>query len=79
MLEAYRFYKGKGIFNKVRYKKQHEAVSSYIDAHYPDAFYSDITETGTGWSCIVHSKNTKIMLYMSKASDGRYVFWEKTI
>ena len=75
--EVYRFYKGRGIFNKIRYKKQHEAVSNYMETHYPDAFYSDIVETADGWSCIITDKNRKVMLYMTKTDSGTFIFWEK--
>lgn len=75
--EAYRFYKGKGIFNKIRYKAQHEAVSNYMETHYPNAFYSDIIEAENGWSCIITDKNRRILLYMTKTDDGTFIFWEK--
>ncbi len=77
--EAYRFYKGKGIFNKIRFENQHEAVSNYLEHHYPNAFYSDITETDDGWSCIVNNKGERIILYMTKTPDDIFVFWEKKI
>lgn len=78
-LEAYRFYKGKGIFNKIRFKEQHEAVSNYLETHYPDAFYSDITETPEGWSCVINKREEKIVLYMTKTPEDMFVFWEKKI
>ncbi len=75
--EAYRFYKGKGIFNKVRYKKQHEAISNYLETHYPNAFYSDIIETENGWSCIINNMGQKTVLCLTKTEDDTFVFWEK--
>ncbi|MBR4720207.1 MAG: hypothetical protein IK057_00435 [Clostridia bacterium] len=75
--EAYRFYKGKGIFNKLRYKQQHEAVSNYLETHYPNALYSDIIEVDSGWSCVVTDGGRKIMLYFTRAEDGTFIFWEK--
>lgn len=77
--EAYRFYKGKGIFNKIRYKRQHEAISKYLETHYPYAFYSDVAEVDTGWSCIVTNGNKKVMLYLTEAENNTFVFWEKEI
>jgi len=77
--EGYRFYKGKGIFNKFRYKKQHEAVSNYLETHYPNAFYSDIVETDDGWSCILNDSGKKVMLYMTKTDNNTFIFWEKQI
>ncbi|MBR6392010.1 MAG: hypothetical protein IKS12_01880 [Eubacterium sp.] len=74
---AYRCYKGQGIFNKVRYKAQHEAVSNYVETHYPNAFYSDIIEADNGWSCIVTDGGRKIVLYLTKTDSGTFIFWEK--
>lgn len=76
---AYRFYKGKGIFNKIRFKEQHEAVVCYLETRYPDAFYSDIAPTDDGWSCVINSGSKKTVLYMTKADNGTFVFWEKDI
>ncbi len=78
-VEAYRFYKGKGLFNKVRYAKQHEAVGNYMETHYPGGFYSDLTETDEGWSCIVTYGGRRIVLYMTLSSDGTFIFWEKEV
>ena len=77
--EAYRFYKGKGFFNKIRYAKQHDAVGNYIETHYPGAFYSDITPTEDGWSCIATVGSERIVIYFTKTSDDTFVFWEKQI
>lgn len=79
LFEVYRLYKGKGIFNKLRYKQQHEAVSNYMETHHPGAFYSDISETGSGWTCVINEKNRRIMLCLSRTPDGVFVFWEKEI
>lgn len=79
LFEVYRLYKGKGIFNKLRYKQQHEAVSNYMETHHPGVFYSDISETGSGWTCVINEKNRRIMLYLSRTPDGVFVFWEKEI
>lgn len=75
--EAYRFYKGRGIFNKLRYKKQHDALGNYLETHYPGAFYSDIIEVDGGWSCIVNSGGRQIVVCMTNTEDGTFVFWEK--
>lgn len=79
VFEAYRLYKGKGIFNKVRFKCQHEAVSNYVESHYPGAFYSDISATGNGWACTIQNNNKNIMLYLSETPEGMFVFWEKEL
>lgn len=31
---------GKGLFNKPRFKEQHERVANYVETHYPNAVYS---------------------------------------
>ena len=78
-LEAYRFCMGKGVFNSLRFKRQHQAVAAYVDAHYPDAFYSGICRTDTGWSCIVTAPSGRRVLYLTETDDGTFVFWEKKI
>ena len=37
---VYNYVKGNGVFNRARFKNQHDAVSRYVDAHYPGAVYS---------------------------------------
>ena len=78
-LGAYNLYKGKGVFNKLRFKKQHEAVTDYLGNHFPDATYSDIVETEEGWSCIVNTYPNNFVLYMTKTPEDMFVFWEKEI
>ena len=78
-LGAYNFYKGKGVFNKVRFKEQHKAVADYLFNEYPDATYSEITQTDEGWSCIVETDSGNFVLYMTKSPEDVYVFWEKEI
>lgn len=73
---AYRFYTGKGGFNRLRFQAQHNAVCKYLETHYPDAFYSDIVKTEKGWSCVVTYSGGRIVLYF-KASGGNYIFWEE--
>lgn len=76
---AYSFYKGKGIFNKVRFKTQHDVVSDYLENEYPGATYSEITQTDEGWSCVVDSESGRFVLYMTKNPEGEFSFWEKEI
>lgn len=75
--EAYRYYKGKGIFNKLRFKDQHEALGNYLETHYPDATCSDIVEAHGGWSCIIQDDGREIVIYMTKTDEGVYLFSEK--
>ena len=75
--EAYRYYKGKGIFNKLRFKDQHDALSHYLETHYPDATCSDIVEANGGWSCIIKDEDREIVIYITKTDEGVYLFSEK--
>ncbi len=75
--EAYRFYKGRGIFNKLRFKAQHDALCNYLETHYPNAFYSDIVEVDGGWSCIVKDSGREHIIYMTRTEDGMFLFSEK--
>ncbi len=76
---AYSFYKGKGIFNKVRFKAQHDAVCEYLENEFSGASYSEITPTDEGWSCVVDAETGKFVLYMTKTPEGKFSFWEKEI
>ena len=78
-LGAYNFYKGKGAFNKVRFKEQHKAVCDYLESHFPDATYSEITQTDEGWSCVVNTYTKSFVLYMTKTPEDVFLFWEKEI
>ncbi|MDD6213786.1 MAG: hypothetical protein PUB42_01155 [Firmicutes bacterium] len=73
---AYRFYTGRGIFNKIRFKDEHNAVSNYIESHHPSAIYSEITATRDGYSCVVTEEDNKFVLCFTKSPEGIYVFWE---
>ena len=78
-LGAYNFYKGKGVFNKLRFKEQHSAVSDYLENQYPGATYSELTATDEGWSCVVNNDGENFVLYLTKTVEEGYVFWEKEI
>ena len=47
------FLKGSGILNRVAYRREHEAVSRYVDAHYKGAAFSPIRKTEHGFITIV--------------------------
>ncbi len=76
---AYRATTGKGIFNKIRFKDEHDAISNYMLSNHPGAFYSDIVKTGEGWSCIINDGYDKYLLYINLSEDGTYIFAEKKI
>ena len=44
---------GKGLFNKPRFKEQHERVANYVETHYPNAVYTPIEMTANGWVTVI--------------------------
>lgn len=72
--------KGKGIFNKRRFAREHDAVSRYIDSHYKGATYSEIQSVSGGWDTIITTpENKQIYLYITKTDEGVYLFHEENI
>ena len=77
---VYNYVKGNGVFNKSRFKDQHDAVARYVDAHYPGAFYSPIQAMDYGWiTVITTSENKRISLTITKCDDNIFVFKEAII
>ncbi len=77
---AYGIIRGKGVFNKPRFKEQHDAVSRYVEGHYPNSTYSPIEATENGWATIIRRVNgPQIFLYITKTDDGVYVFNETSV
>ncbi|MCH5212551.1 MAG: hypothetical protein J1G06_06025 [Oscillospiraceae bacterium] len=74
---VYSFVAGKGLFNKPRFKEQHEALAKYVDTNYPDCYYTPITIHGRGWSSAVKRRGRVVSyIYFSKSREGIYVFTE---
>ena len=74
---TYSFIYGKGIFNKKRFKEQHEALAAYVDGNYPGCTYSPISFHGKGWSSVIKRMGKIVtFVYFSKSPDGIYVFTE---
>ena len=68
---------GKGPFNRMRFKEQHDALSKYVDNNYPDCAYTPITIHGRGWASKVKRRGQTIrFIYFSKSAEGVYVFTE---
>ncbi len=68
---------GKGPFNKLRFAKQHEHISRYVETHYPNGAYSPITATESGWVTVIKRIGMpKIILYVTCDEDGNYIFEE---
>lgn len=76
---VYRAYKGKGIFNKMRFADQHEAIAKYVDANHPGAVYSNIEAVGEGWTSVITDYPDKFLLYVTTSNDGVYIFEETKI
>ncbi len=77
---AYGIIKGKGPFNKLRFKSQHDSISRYVETHYPDSLYSPIEATEKGWVTIIRRRGKpQVMLYISRDMDGNYIFTEAPV
>ncbi len=71
---------GKGVFNKWRFKDQHNAVSRYVKGHYPNSVYTPITASGDGWATVILRPGyPKVFLYITRSDDGMYIFHETKI
>lgn len=74
---AYSAVAGKGIFNKIRFRQQHEELGKYIDNNYPDCVYTHVTMHGRGWASSVRRRGKVVsFIYFTKSPDGIYVFTE---
>lgn len=72
--------KGKGPFNRLRFKEQHERISHYVETHYPSALYSPVSATEKGYVTVIHRLGQPpIVLYITVDSDGNYIFTENTV
>lgn len=68
---------GKGPFNSIRFKKQHEHISRYVETHYPNACYTPIEATENGWVTVIKRLGMpKIILYVNCDDSGNYIFTE---
>lgn len=77
---VYAAIEGKGPFNKLRFREQHERISHYVETHYPGALYSPIYATEKGYATVIRSiGRPKIILYASRGDDGNYIFTESTV
>lgn len=71
---------GKGIFNKVRFKNQHDAIARYVKSHYPNAAYSPVTAAGNGWTTVIRRMGKpKVFLYVTRSDNNVYIFNETDI
>ncbi len=71
---------GKGPFNKIRFKEQHERISRYVKTHYPNALYAPIEATENGWVTVIKRIGLpKIILYVNCDETGNYIFTEAEV
>ena len=73
---GYRAIKGYGVFNKLRYKNEYDAIDRYLDAHYPNATHGDVAKVGDCFYTTVKNENQTIVLTLTKTEDDMYVFEE---
>ena len=74
---VYSAVKGNGIFNKPRFFNQYRAIKKYIDTTYPGAVMGNIVKTSGGWASVINCQGEKILLNVTKTSDGNYIFSEE--
>lgn len=68
---------GKGPFNRIRFKEQHERISHYVETHYPGALYTPVEATEKGWVAVIKRLGMpKIILYVNRDEMGNYIFTE---
>lgn len=68
---------GKGIFNHIRFKNEHDAIARYVESNYPGAAYSPVQKTELGYAVIIkRPKSSNVMLYATQCQDGHYIFKE---
>ena len=71
---------GKGPFNKLRFKDQHEHIANYVNTHYPGAFYTPISATAKGWVTVIRRVGQpKIILYVTCDKNNNYIFSESVV
>lgn len=71
---------GKGPFNKIRFKEQHERIANYVNTHHPGAFYTPISATKNGWVTVIRRIGLpKIILYVICDKNNNYIFTESTV
>lgn len=77
---VYAAVKGKGVFNRPRFAKQHDAIQRYIDAKHKNAEYAPVETVSNGWCTVVtETDGSQFMLYMTCDKDGVFVFHEEKL
>ena len=77
---VYAAVKGKGVFNRPRFAKQHDAIQRYIDAKHKNAEYAPVETVSNGWCTVVtETDGRQFMLYMTCDKDGVFVSHEEKL
>ncbi len=76
---GYRIIKGHGVFNRIKFKDEHIAVTHYLETNHPGATYSSIVNTGDGYYTIITDGSDKFMLTVTKTEDGMYIYHEDNL
>lgn len=72
--------KGKGPFNRMRFKEQHDSIARYVETHYPNGLYMPIRATENGWVTVIKRiGQPKIILYVTRDNMGNYIFTESEV
>lgn len=71
---GYSAWRGVGPFNRIRFKKQYEALRSYVDTHYPGAVTGDIVPFEEGWNCNVYYNEQNIIIYIIPNENEGFIF-----
>ena len=72
---AYCYANGKGVFNKIRFKNEADAVKRYVETHYTGAKIGKIEAHDNGkYVCPISYDGGKILLVITKTDNGMYVF-----
>lgn len=71
---------GKGPFNRIRFKEQHERIANYMETHYPKAIYTPVEATENGYVTVIKRLGMPdIILYITCDEDGNYIFTESQV
>lgn len=77
---CYKAAKRLGVIDRIKYKDEYEALDRYVKGHYPTAKASPLEKTDTGFICVITKlEGNMVLLSMTEASDGVYIFAEKDI
>ncbi|MDO4618727.1 MAG: hypothetical protein Q4B31_04300 [Clostridia bacterium] len=76
---AYRIVKGHGVYNRVKYPKEHKAVDGYLKTHRPYSTYSSIEYADGMYSTIITDGEKKFLLTFTLSEEGQFIFTEQEI